>query len=167
MKKLCFLFCIAIVSVTFADLDSKAQKTRQFYASLKYQDALSRSMLGGDIEFGLFKKNFFFSFDFGAGGNPETYMGDFGWIVSWGGRIKPNDAIQIVPGGSFGCWLYPIDEEGTDIVFGAPTFGGPFVKLLIGKNRSWFEISNRILFGTNFNTFIAVHQIMLGFTYIR
>jgi hypothetical protein len=52
-------------------------------------------------------------------------------------------------------------------VFPFPTFGGPFVKLLFGKDRRWFEISNRVLLGTKFVSFAAVHQVMFGFTYIR
>ena len=147
---------------------------KQFYISLKYQATAPFSGAGGNLQIGRLNRGFFGA-DFGGGAN------DFGGGLSWGGLIKPIDWLQIIPGGSVGFWnLYDFNSR---IVYwqepvwtggavwrsrvieedrGGFAFGGPFVKLLFGRDKFFGEVSQRFLFGERFAS-----QTMLGFTYIR
>lgn len=150
---------------------SVSSNNSTLYFSAKYQATAPFSGAGGNIETGYFQKGYF-GFDCGGGRN------DFGGGFSWGGRIKPTDWFLIIPGCSAGWWAFFEDvyrEEGyhngtyyshsgyyrSDILDNL-AFGGPFVKLLFGKNKTWGEFSYRLLFGMR-----TANQIMFGFTYIK
>ena len=136
----------------------------QFYLSAKYQliGGAGGATLGGNLEMGYLNRGFF-SADFGIGGGYRAF--DLGGGFSFGGRIKPVNWFQIIPGGSAGFWWI---ERREDIFTGWGyeynynnrfAFGGPFVKLLFGRNKCWGEVSQRLLFGTT-----IVSQTMAGFT---
>ena len=93
--------------------------------------------------------------------------------ISFGGRIQPVSWIQIIPGATAGFWglfesgyeeryyyNYYYDYYNYYYRYEYFAWGGPFVKLLFGKNKFWGEVSYRQLFGTGFAS-----QVMFGFTY--
>ena len=146
MKKICFLLIILISTQIFAE-----ENSRSLYISTKYQMTPPYSLVGGNVEIALInRKQVFIGLDFGGGYNPITWDGEFGWGFSLGKPIKPTDWLQIIPGGSITGWIFLIVPEYGCTVGGSPAFGGPFVKMLFGRNRFFGEFSQRVLFGANF-----------------
>jgi len=144
-------------------ISSSTNKKIQYYLSLKFQATRPFSGAGGNFEGGYFKNNFFFSGDFGGGGN------DFGGGLNFGGRIRPVSFFQLILGGTAGFWtLFKYETRNNDY-YGYDYYsywndyfawGGPFAKLLFGKDKFWGEVSYRQLFGMR-----SASQIMFGFTY--
>jgi hypothetical protein len=139
---------------------------KSFYFSAKFQATPPFSGAGGNIELGSIKNNFFFSGDFGGGAK------NFGGGFSFGGRIQPSFWLQIIPGGTLGFWTLFEEEYRYGYNYGTNygysyydwdtyfAWGGPFIKLLFGKNKLWGEVSYRLIFGMR-----VANQAMFGFTY--
>jgi hypothetical protein len=154
---------------------------KSFYFSARYQYALARNV---DAYWNKYSETFnydtsFFHYKGGAifeiGGSIGVFFisGDlsggeenFGGGISLGASIRPLENIRIVSGWSGGCWFFEISDSDSKYTY--PGIHGPFAKLLFGKDKYWFEINYRYLFGPYLdNIGFFGSQISAGFTYIK
>jgi hypothetical protein len=129
---------------------------------------------GGIIEVGRNIRGFFVSGDISGG------VRTFGCGVSLGALLQPTDKFQIGLGYSGGIWFFiekryspPWNSGGIYGIYPGyynyyfyPAVHGPFAKMLFGKDKYWFEINYRFLFGAPPEDYSG-NQISLGFTYLR
>ena len=186
MKRFYFIFFI-LLSIKIIAAEGLISHNKQLYLSAKYHIIPPYSTLGGNVEVA-YVNRVFMGLDFGGGINYKDWDSEMGWGFSLGKQIKPNDWLQVIPGGSIGCWIlfdfyssggfYYYNEEhdkyyyegGHGEIDISVVFGGPFIKLLFGKNKFFAEFSQRFLFGSNMGEnkgSLVAYQAMLGFTYIH
>jgi len=136
------------------------------YMSVKAQaSVLPFSTVGVNVEAGYLRKGFFASLDFGFGHDVLDDAGnDWGGGIAVGTRLQPAEWFQIIQGGYVGMWIFDYNHYKTEY---EPFVWGAFAKFLFGKNKCWFEISDRILLGSELKKQQKqpLSQIRIGFTY--
>ena len=159
-----------VQTMTFENESQSVSSGNGIYISLKYISNIPWAMVGWNFEIGGIHRNFFWSVDYGMGwlGINDMFMGGG---ASFGARIQPSERFQLIVGGSAGYWeawyyyYYWWSSWGgggfwAQDFYWDSFFGGPFVKLLWGNNRLWFELYERLLIGTAINS-----QLGLGITF--